>query len=115
MATVQTSDDQSKVKKEKKYTLKNGENTVDLKSMGKAKYARVVTEFKSDINATESSIPVVYEYLLKSGNMNRWNATADWSKGVFAQAAGHQSTDVYRDHARDFADYSGKASEPDEK
>ena len=115
VATVQTSDDQSKVKKEKKYTLKNGENTVDLKSMGKAKYARVVTEFKSDINATESSIPVVYEYLLKSGNMNRWNTTADWSKGVFAQAAGHQSTDVYRDHARDFADYSGKASEPDEK
>ena len=115
VATVQTSDDQSKVIKERKYALKNGENTIDLKSMGKAKYARVVTEFKSDINATESSIPVVYEYLLKSGNMKRWNTTADWNKGVFAQAAGHQSADVYRDHAADFSDYSGKASEPDAK
>lgn len=115
VATVQTSDDQSKVKKEKKYALKNGEHTIDLKSVGKAKYARVVTEFKSDINAKESSIPVVYEYLLKSGNMTRWNTTADWNRGVFAQAAGHQSADVYRDHAADFDDYSGKASEPDAK
>ena len=74
---------------------------------------RVITEFESDLNKTESSIPVVYEYLLKAGNQKRWNTAADWQNGVFTQAVGHQSGDVYLNHARDFDDYSGKASDLD--
>jgi predicted MPP superfamily phosphohydrolase/uncharacterized cupredoxin-like copper-binding protein len=115
VARIQTSDDQMKIKKEKKFSLSSGENSVALKQLGKAKFVRIVTEFKSDLNATESSVPVLSEYVLKSGNETRWNTSSDWNKGVFAKAAGHQSADVYLDHAKDFADYSGKASEPDAK
>ena len=75
----------------------------------------IPVDFESDLNKTESSIPVVSEYLLTAGNKKRWNTAADWQKGGFSQAVGHQSVDVYMNHARDFDDYSGKASDPDAK
>ncbi|MBS1227271.1 MAG: metallophosphoesterase [Proteobacteria bacterium] len=113
MATVEVSDDQKKIKKAMKYTLVSGEKSLALKSIGKGRYVRIVTDFESDLNKTESSIPVVSEYLLTAGNKKRWNTAADWQKGGFSQAVGHQSVDVYMSHARDFDDYSGKASDPD--
>lgn len=112
-AIVQVSDDQQKVKKERKYALLAGERTLNLKSIGKGRYVRVITELESDLNASESSVPVVHEYLLKAGNEKRWNTLADWNKGTFAQAAGHQSEDDYRNHASDLDDYSGTADQPD--
>lgn len=115
VATVQTSDDQQKIKKERKFSLRPGEASLDLASVGKGKYVRVITELESDLNKTESSVPVVHEYLLKAGNQKRWNTLMDWKKGTFADAAGYQSGDDYRNHASDFDDYSGKADEPDAK
>ncbi len=112
-AVVQTSDDGSAVKEEKTIDLQNGENTVDLTGMQTAKYVRMQTAFVSDLNETASSVPVLYEYVLDAGVTKRWNTLADWNKGVFSGAAAHQSGDVYRDHAQDFDDYSGTASQPD--
>jgi hypothetical protein len=113
-ATVQVSDDQRTIKRQKRFALVSGEKTLDLKTVGKGRYVRVVTELVSDINKTESSVPVVHEYLLKAGAQEkRWNTLVDWKKGSFSQAAGYQSGDDYRNHAADFADYSGKADEPD--
>lgn len=112
-AKVQTSDNKIVVKNEQAYTLGNGEHAVDLRSLGKGKYARIITTFDSDLNTTESSIPVLHEYVLRAGNEKRWNTLADWNAGIFWDAAGHQSGDVYLDHAKDFDNYSGTASTPD--
>lgn len=110
---VQISDNKSKIKDEQEYVLTDGNNTVDLSQFGKGKYARVITTFVSDLNTKNSSIPVLHEYVLKAGNEKVWNTLVDWNLGTFEDAAGHQSSDVYRDHAKDFDDYSGTTSTPD--
>lgn len=112
-AIVQLSDDQQRVKKEKKYALLSGAGTLKLGSLGKGRYLRIVTELESDLNASQSSVPEVHEYLLKAGKEKRWNTLADWNRGSYAQAAGHQSEDDYRNHASDFDDYAGQADAPD--
>lgn len=105
-ATVETSDDAKKVKKSATFALQPGQQSVSLKPLGKARYVRIVTRLDSDLNASQSSIPVVHEYLLRAGGEKRWNTLADWNKGTFAGAAGHQSEDDYRNHAADFDDYA---------
>ena len=114
-ATVQTSDDGKTVKEGKAFTLTSATNTLDLTGLAQAKYVRVQTAFVSDLNKTESSVPVLNEYVLTAGDtVKRWNTLVDWNAGTFAGAAGHQSADVYINHAKDFDDYSGKADTPDE-
>lgn len=112
-AKVQTSDDGKNIKAEKEYTLANGQNAIALGDLGEAKYARIISTFVSDLNAAESHIPVLREYILKAGNEKLWNTTVDWSRGTFAGAAGRQSGDVYRNWNTDFDDYSGTASAED--
>lgn len=112
-ATVQTSDDGSKVKEEKAVELKSGEAAIDLTGMADAKYVRVQTAFVSDLNKTASSVPVLNEYDLTAGTTTCWNTLADWNKGEFSGAAAHQPGDVYRNHASDFDNYSGTAAQPD--
>ena len=107
-ATVETSDDAKTVKKSATFTLQPGQQSVKLKPLGKARYVRIVTRLDSDLNADESNVPVVHEYLLKAGGEKRWNTLADWNRGTFAGAAGHQSEDDYRNHASDFEDYAAQ-------
>lgn len=108
-ATVQTSDDGATVKEEKTFTLQNGQNTIDLTGMGNASYVRIVSSFVSDLNDTESNIPVLREYALTAGETKVWNTLVDWNAGTFEGAAGHQDETVYRNYAADFDDYSGEA------
>ena len=104
-ATVQTSDDGKTVKAEKSAALTSGTGKIDLTGMADAKYVRVKTAFVSDLNSTESSVPVLNEYALTAGKTKIWNTLADWEKGTFEGAAGHQPCHVYRNYAKDFANY----------
>ena len=104
-ATVQTSDDGKTVKAEKSAALTSGTGKIDLTGMADAKYVRVKTAFVSDLNSTESSVPVLNEYALTAGKTKIWNTLADWEKGTFEGAAGHQPGHVYRNYAKDFANY----------
>ena len=104
-ATVQTSDDGKTVKEEKSAALTSGTGKIDLTGMADAKYVRVKTAFVSDLNSTESSIPVLNEYALTAGKTKIWNTLTDWEKGTFEGAAGHQPGHVYRNYAKDFANY----------
>ena len=104
-ATVQTSDDGKTVKKEKSAALTSGTGKIDLTGMADAKYVRVKTAFVSDLNSTESSVPVLNEYALTAGKTKIWNTLTDWEKGTFEGAAGHQPGHVYRNYAKDFANY----------
>ncbi len=113
-ATVQTSDDGKTVKEGKAFALASGTNSLDLTGLAQAKYVRVQTAFVSDLNKTESSVPVLNEYVLTAGDTVKcWNTLVDWNAGTFEGAAGHQSADVYINHATDFDDYSGTADVPD--
>lgn len=112
-ATIETSDDGKTVKEKKEITLTGGKHTVQLSGMGQANYARIVSSFVSDLNKTESSVPVLNEYMLQAGAEKVWNTLVDWNKGTFEGAVAHQPGDVYRNHARDFDDYSGSADAPD--
>ena len=109
-AAVQTSDDGKTVKEEKTYTLASGQDTIKLDGMAQAKYVRVKTTFVSDLNSTQSSVPVLNEYALTAGSTKIWNTLTDWQKGSFEGAAGHQPGHVYRNYAKDFDDY-GKIGE----
>ena len=109
-AAVQTSDDGKTVKEEKTYTLASGQDTIKLDGMAEAKYVRVKTTFVSDLNSTQSSVPVLNEYALTAGSTKIWNTLTDWQKGSFEGAAGHQPGHVYRNYAKDFDDY-GKIGE----
>lgn len=104
-AVVQTSNDGKTVKEEKQAALTNGKGTIDLTGMGQAKYVRVKTTFVSDLNSTESSVPVLNEYTLTAGTVTVWNTLTDWEKGTFEGAAGHQPSHVYRNYATDFDDF----------
>ena len=104
-ATVQTSDDGKTVKEEKSAALTSGTGKIDLTGMADAKYVRVKTAFVSDLNSTESSVPVLNEYALTAGKTKIWNTLTDWEKGTFEGAAGHQPGHVYRNYAKDFANY----------
>ena len=104
-ATVETSDDGKTVKKEKSAALTSGTGKIDLTGMADAKYVRVKTAFVSDLNSTESSVPVLNEYALTAGKTKIWNTLTDWEKGTFEGAAGHQPGHVYRNYAKDFANY----------
>ena len=55
--------------------------------MADAKYVRVKTAFVSDLNSTESSVPVLNEYALTAGKTKIWNTLTDWEKGTFEGAA----------------------------
>lgn len=110
-ATVQFSEDGKTVASTKPYDLADGKGTIDLKDAGKGKYIRIVTEFTSKLGKDASYLPVLNTYDLKAGSEYAWNTYADWSKGTFADGAGHQSSDVYRALSKDFDDYSGKADE----
>ncbi|MCB6365975.1 S-layer homology domain-containing protein [Intestinibacillus massiliensis] len=112
-AAVQTSDDGKTVKQEQEIKLASGQDKAALTGLDNAKYVRVKTTFVSDLNKTESSVPVLNEYVLEAGNTKVWNTLADWERGTFEGAAGHQPGDVYRNHAKDFDDYSGTADEAD--
>ncbi|MCD8139023.1 MAG: metallophosphoesterase [Planctomycetaceae bacterium] len=114
VATVQTSDDGVTVKEETRIPLASGCNcSAALSGFQPARFARIVTEFTSDLNETESSVPVLHEYVLTAGATHRWNTLVDWNRGTFSGAAGHQPGDVYRDHARDIDKYNGPVDEPD--
>ena len=104
-ATVQTSDDGKTVKEEKSAALTSGTGKIDLTGMADAKYVHVKTAFVSDLNSTESSVPVLNEYALTAGKTKIWNTLTDWEKGTFEGAAGHQPGHVYRNYAKDFANY----------
>ena len=104
-ATVQTSDDGKTVKEEKSAALTSGTGKIDLTGMANAKYVRVKTDFVSDLNSTESSVPVLNEYALTAGKTKVWNTLTDWEKGTFEGAAGHQPGHVYRNYAKDFDNY----------
>ena len=104
-ATVQTSDDGKTVKEEKTAALTSGTGKIDLTGMADAKYVRVKTAFVSDLNSTESSVPVLNEYALTAGKTKVWNTLTDWEKGTFEGAAGHQPGHVYRNYAKDFDNY----------
>lgn len=110
-ATVQTSDDGKTVKEEKTVSLTSGKNTADLSGMGSAKFVRIQTTFVSDLNSTESSVPVLNEYALTAGSTKVWNTLTDWEKGTFEGAAGHQPGHVYRNFAKDFDNYGEISAE----
>lgn len=104
-------------RKEKKVELANGSNAADLTGMAKAKYARIITKFVSDLNATESNVPVLNEYALTAGETKTWNTLIDWQKGTFEGAAGHQDSTVYKNYAKDYDDYGtvGEGQEDETK
>ena len=104
-AVVQTSDDGTNVKEEKEIRLSNGKNTAALSGMAAAKFARIKTTFVSDLNSSESSVPVLNEYVLSAGTEKRWNTLTDWNAGTFEGAAAHQPGHVYRNYAKDFDDF----------
>lgn len=112
-AKIQTSDDKATIRSEKEFKLENGQNTIEISDITKGNYVRIVSTFISDLNTSESSVPVLNEYGLKAGSTKTWNTLVDWNMGTFENAAGHQSGDAYRNHTKDFDDYSGTASEPD--
>lgn len=112
-ATVQLSDDQQTVKSETAYSLADGEADIDLSAAGTARYARIRTTFVSDLNTAESTLPVLLGYDLTAGTMTSWSTLTDWNRGVFEEAAAHQSADLYRNVTKDFDDYSGTADSPD--
>lgn len=114
-ATIQISEDGKTVKSEKSYTLENGKNSIALSELSGGKYARIVTNFVSDLNDKESHIPVVNEYVLTAGNEKCWNTLVDWKKGTFEGAAGHQEANVYKNFASDFDEYSDSDSEAAKK
>ena len=112
-ATVQVSDDQSNILDEKTVSLGNGTNTIDLSGLADGKFVRIVTTFTSDLNESESFVPVLREYVLTaSSGEARWNTAASFKNGTFEGAAAHQSEDFYKSAPRDFDDYSGTSTEP---
>lgn len=112
-ATVQVSNDQSTIVDEKTITLADGTNTVDLSDLADGAYVRIVTAFTSDLNETESFVPVLREYVIATADgEQRWNTAASFKEGMFEGAAAHQSEDFYAIGVSDFDDYSGMASEP---
>lgn len=77
---------------------------------GEGKYVRIVTKFTSNLGTEQTDIPVLYTYILKAGESTAaWNTYADWTKGTFADGAGHQSSDAYRALSEDFDDYATRA------
>lgn len=110
-ATVEFSQDGKTVSGSKQYALANGAGTVDLTGAGEGAYMRIVTTFTSDLGTDASYLPVLNTYTLKAGDTVSWNTWADWKKGIFADGAGHQSSDVYRALSADFDDYSGSVDE----
>lgn len=112
-ATVQVSNDQSAIVDEKTMTLTNGTNTVDLSDLADGAYVRIVTDFTSDLNETESFVPILREYVIHTADgEQRWNTAASFKEGTFEGAAAHQSEDFYAIGISEFDDYSGTASEP---
>ena len=69
------------LKEEKSAALTSGTGKIDLTGMADAKYVRVKTAFVSDLNSTESSVPVLNEYALTAGKTKIWNTLTDWGKG----------------------------------
>ena len=109
-ATVEFSGDGKTVSGSKAFDLKTGENTIDLTGAGEGKYVRIVTKFTSNLGTEQIDIPVLYTYILKAGESTAaWNTYADWTKGTFADGAGHQSSDAYRALSEDFDDYATRA------
>lgn len=109
-ATVAFSKDGKTVLGSKAFDLKTGENTIDLTDAGEGKYVRIVTKFTSNLGTEQTDIPVLYTYILKAGESTAaWNTYADWTKGTFADGAGHQSSDAYRALSEDFDDYATRA------
>lgn len=109
-ATVEFSKDGKTVSGSKAFDLKTGENTIDLTDAGEGKYVRIVTKFTSNLGTEQTDIPVLYTYILKAGESTAaWNTYADWTKGTFADGAGHQSSDAYRALSEDFDDYATRA------
>ena len=109
-ATVEFSGDGKTVSGSKAFDLKTGENTIDLTGAGEGKYVRIVTRFTSNLGTEQTDIPVLYTYILKAGESTAaWNTYADWTKGTFADGAGHQSSDAYRALSEDFDDYATRA------
>lgn len=113
-ATIQISEDGKTVESEKNYILQNGNNKINLDELAHGKYARIVTEFVSDLNDKESHIPVLNEYILTAGDEKCWNTLVDWKKGTFEGAAGYQESNVYKNFASDFDDYNDSSSESDQ-
>lgn len=109
-ATVAFSKDGKTVLGSKAFDLKSGENTIDLTGAGEGRYVRIVTKFTSNLGTEQIDIPVLYTYILKAGESTAaWNTYADWTKGTFADGAGHQSSDAYRALSEDFDDYATRA------
>ncbi|MBR3867172.1 MAG: S-layer homology domain-containing protein [Butyricicoccus sp.] len=112
-AVVQVSDDQSAVKDSKQFELANGTKTIDLSGLDDADYIRIVTTFTSDLNKTNSSIPVLKEYVLKTEKDEMiWNTAASFAKGTFEGAVAHQSEEFYANYVKEVDDYAGAVTKP---
>lgn len=112
-ANVQVSDDGKTVKASKAFKLANGKGTLDLKSVPSGKYVRISTTLVTSMTEKATDIPVLKEYVLDAGSKTTWSTLADWKRGKFRNAIGHQNTDIFKDYAVDFDDYTGKADAPD--
>ena len=112
-AVVEVSDDKSEVKASKVIDLADGTASVDLSDLESGEYVRIVTTFISDLNDTESFVPVLKEYVLASETDEVvWNTAASFAKGTFEDAVAHQSEDFYAENIKDFDNYSGEATDP---
>ena len=108
--TVELSQDGKTVSAAKQYKLENGANRIDLSDLNEAKYARLSTVFDSAVGTERTDLPKVMEYTLKGASQTvRWSTIADWNRGTFSGAAGHENMDFYNGYENDFDDYSAKA------
>lgn len=107
---VELSQDGKNVSSSKQYTLANGTNTLDLSELGEAKFVRLTTTFDSAVGTDRTDLPKVMEYTLKGAEQSaKWSTIADWNRGTFSGAAGHENMDFYNGYENDFDDYSAKA------
>ena len=93
--------------------LEDGTHTVDLSDLEKGQFARIITTFTSDLNETDSKIPVLSEYVLQGEDDAKiWNTAASFYEGTFEDAVGHQSAEFYANFAKEVDNYSGSADDP---
>ena len=107
---VELSQDGKNVSSSKQYTLANGSNTLELRDLGEAKFVRLTTTFDSSVGTDRTDLPKMMDYTLKGAEQSaKWSTIADWNRGTFSGAAGHENMDFYNGYENDFDDYSAKA------
>ncbi len=115
-AVVEIADEEYNVIDQKAISLEHGTHEVDLLDLEGGHYARIVTTFTSDLNETESVIPVLNEYILKGWRSETvWNTAASFAAGTFEDAVGHQSAEFYANFVKEVDDYTGEVADPYEE